>query len=99
MIFHLGFELPEKVSPELDHESPDLTPEEIKILKKQIRANSVLVDDFVSRIELFIHKERYPCQAVFVQKLRRRLELMMAENDTFRKVLWKHFQAELHPNL
>ena len=94
MIFHLGFELPVPQPAVLDHESADLTREEIKILKRQIRANAQLVDQFVYRLELLVNKERYPRGAVFIQKIRRRLELLMEENDTFRKVLWKHFQTQ-----
>ncbi len=94
MTFHLGYELPEPVSTALDHESQDLTTEEIKILKRQIRKNTFLIDDYVDRLDLFVNKERYPRGAAFIQKIRRRLELLMEENDTFRQVLWKHFQRQ-----
>ena len=94
MIFHLGFELPEPVSTVLDHESGDLTVEEIRILKVQIRKNSRVVDGYVDRLDLLTNKERYPRRAVFIEKIRRRLFLLMEENDTFRLVLWKHFQKE-----
>jgi hypothetical protein len=94
MIFHFGFELPEPTVATLDSTSPDLTAEEIRILKRQIRQNTVLIDNHVSRIDLFVNKERYPKRAVFIEKLRRRLELLMEENDTFRKVLWKHYQTQ-----
>lgn len=94
MMFHLGFELPEKSSTVLDHESADLTAEEIRILKRQIRQNTAMIDDYVSRLDLFVNKERYPRKAEFLIKIRRRLELLMEENDTFRTVLWRHYQAE-----
>lgn len=94
MIFHFGFELPVPASTQLNHEVLDLTQEEIRILKEQIRRNSLLINDFVSKLELFVNKERYPSRAVFIQKIRRRLELLMEENDTFRQVLWKHYQKE-----
>lgn len=94
MIFHFGFELPVKVSTELNHESQDLTAEENRILRKQIRQNSVLIDQYVDRLELFVNKEKYPPKAVFIQKIRRRLELLMEENDTFRSVLWRHYQKQ-----
>lgn len=94
MIFHLGFELPAPVSTALDSESPALTSEEMRILKQQIRKNAVLIDDYVDRLDLFVNKEKYPRRAVFIQKMRRRLELLMEENDTFRQVLWTHFQRE-----
>lgn len=94
MIFHLGYELPSKESTVLDHEAPDLTPEEVRILKTQIRKNTLLVDHYISRLDLFVNKERYPKGAVFIHKIRRRLEILMEENDTFRNVLWKHVQKE-----
>ncbi len=94
MIFHLGFELPEPVSKELNADSPEFTAEEIKILKSQIRKNAVMIDDYVSRLDLFVNKEKYPRKAEFVNKLRQRLELLMEENDTFREVLWTHFQKQ-----
>lgn len=93
MIFHLGFELPQQAGA-LDHESADLTAEEIKILKQQIRKNSEVMDAYVERLDLFVNKERYPSRAVFIEKIRRRLNLLMEENDTFRGVLWKHYQKE-----
>jgi hypothetical protein len=50
MILHLGFELPEPVSTELDSGSQGLTQEEIRILKKQIRSNAVLIGEYVDRL-------------------------------------------------
>ncbi len=94
MLFHFGFELPQTISKELDHESSGLTDEEVRILKKQIRSNAVMIDQYVGRLELLVNKERYPGEAVFIQKIRRQLELLMEENDTFRGVLWKHFQTQ-----
>jgi hypothetical protein len=94
MMFHFGFELPIPVSNHLNHEISDLTQEEIRIVKNQIRRNRVQIDDYVMKLELFVNKERYPVQAIFLQKMRRRLVLLMEENDTFRKVLWKHYQKE-----
>ena len=91
MMFHLGFELPVPPSTLLNAESPDMTQEEIRIIKEQIRRNSLLVNQFIERLILLVLKERYPSRAVFVQKIRRRLEILMEENDTFRKVLWKHY--------
>ena len=94
MILHLGFELPKPPVVRLDHESSSLTEEEVRIIKKQIRSNRILIDDHVDRLELFVRKEKYPPRAVFIEKIRRRLELLMEENDTFRCVLWKHIQTE-----
>lgn len=92
MIFHLGTELPKPADKELNHLSSSLTCEEIRILKQQIRKNAVLIDDYIDRLDLLVNKERYPRSAVFLEKIRRRLELLMEENDTFRAVLWKHYQ-------
>jgi len=94
MILHLGFELPEPAKTELNHEISDLTSEEVRIIKEQIRKNSFLIGDFVNRLDLFLNKEKYPAEAAFVGKIRSRLLVLMEENDTFRKVLWKHFQRE-----
>lgn len=94
MIFHLGYELPEARPQHLNHEAPELTPKEASIIKEQIRKNSRVIDDFVARLELFVNKEKYPPSAPFIHKIRDRLELLMAENDTFRKVLWNHFRQE-----
>ena len=94
MTFHLAFELPEAPSKALDHESAGLTAEEIRILKVQIKKNAVLINTYVYRLDLFVNKERYPRCAAFIQKIRRRLELLMEENDTFRKVIWRHYQTQ-----
>ena len=94
MIFHLSYERPKKKEEaHLNADSWDLTSEETRILKRQIRQNSKLINEFVERLDLLVNKERYPGKAVFIQKIRRRLELLMEENDTFRKVLWRHLQA------
>lgn len=94
MMFHMGCELPVPQSTLLNSDSAEMTQEEIRIIKKQIRRNSQQVDQFVDRLTLLVLKERYPAQAVFIQKIRRRLELLMEENDTFRQVLWKHYQKQ-----
>ena len=94
MTFHLSYELPSQPEPAvLDATIPDLTPEEVRILKKQIRGNTRAVEEYVMRLDLLVNKERYPRGAIFIEKIRRRLELLMEENDTFRKVLWKHYQT------
>ena len=93
MILHLSFELPKQEPPVLDATIPELTSEETRILKHQIRDNARLVEEYIMRLDLLVNKERYPSGAVFIQKIRRRLELLMEENDTFRKVLWKHYQT------
>ena len=92
MIFHLSYELPKPETKALDAESPDFTPEEIRILKQQIKSNTAMVHKYVMHIDLLVNKERYPHRAFFLERMRRRLDLLMEENDTFRSVLWKHCQ-------
>lgn len=93
MIFHVRTEIPEPCSKHLDCESLSLTDEEGRILKTQIRKNNGLIGDYIHRLDLFLNQERYPQNAVFIQKMRRRLDLLIEENDTFRKVLWKNEQT------
>ena len=91
MTFHLGFELP---APEvLDSETDELTPHELKIIKKQIRKNSKVIESYIKRIDLFVNREGYPREEKFIQKLRERMKLLMEENDTFRALLWRHYQG------
>lgn len=92
MVFHLGFELPE--APALDADREELTPAEVEIIKKQIRKNSEVIDSYVQRIDLFVNKERYPKQEKFVQVIRERMFLLMEENDTFRRLLWRQYSSE-----
>lgn len=94
MIFHLGFELPQARSTVLDEESAILTEEEVRIIKSQIRKNSLLVDEYIDRLDLFVNKEKHPNQEKFIEKIRERLQILMDENDTFRKVLWSHAQTD-----
>lgn len=94
MILHLGFELPKAETGVLDFESPDLNDEEIRILKRQIRKNAGLIDSYIGRLDLFLNKERHPPKEAFIGKIRERLFLLMDENDTFRKVLWKQTQRD-----
>ncbi len=93
MTFHLSFELPKQEPAVLEAYAPDLTSEEVRILKRQIRGNARLVEEYVLRLDLLVNKERYPRGAIFIEQIRRRLALLMEENDTFRKVLWKHYQT------
>ena len=94
MILHLGDELPQPACAILDAESPGLTPGEVRILKDQIRKNSVWIHDAINQLDLLVNKERYPPRAVFIERIRRRLGLLMEENDTFRRVLWNHLQTQ-----
>lgn len=92
MIFHLGFELPKKENRQLDHESCELTPEEVRILKRQIRSNGAAITELVNRLDLLVNKEKYPHREDFINKIREKLEVLMDENDTFRRVLQSHYR-------
>ncbi len=92
MIFHLRTEVPEPVSDVLDHESSNLTPAEETIVRTQIRRNNRFISEYIARLDLLLNQEGYPPTAVFIQRMRRKLDLLIEENDTFRKVLWKNFQ-------
>lgn len=94
MIFHVGHELPVTESRELDCESPSFTAEETRIIKNQIRKNMAVIDEHVRRIDLFVNHERHASRAPLVEKLRERLALLMEENDTFRRTLWRQFERE-----
>lgn len=93
MIFHFGFELP--VPPErpfLDHESSDLTDEEMRIIRDQIRKNSFVIDDFVRKLDLLVNREKYPGSDPVVLRMRAKLTILMEENNTFRDLLWTTVQ-------
>ena len=94
MAFHLGFELPPPPAPVLDSASEVLTPCELEIIKKQIRKNSNVIESYVLRIDLFVNAEKYPKDEKFIQKLRERMFLLMEENDTFRRLLWRDVQTK-----
>ena len=94
MAFHLGFELPAPPETTLDADSETLTPYELDLIKKQIRKNSQVIDSYIKRIDLFVNQEKYPKLESFIEKLRDRMFLLMEENDTFRRLLWRHFQTE-----
>ena len=67
-----------------------------KIIRTQIRKNSLVIDQLLSRIDLLANKERCPKDANTLLSLRKRLAISMEENDNFRKVLWKHLQVLDH---
>ena len=71
-----------------------LDDKQLAIIHEQIRKNSGAINDHVSRIDLFVNMEGHSRRAPFVVRLRKRMFLLMDENDTFRRVLWKHLQAE-----
>lgn len=94
MIFHLSYELPRKSTLSFDETSRLLSEAEQEIIKKQIRKNTLVIDEYIAKIHLFVNLEKYPHREPFVENIRKRMFLLMEENDTFRKVLWEHYQAE-----
>ncbi len=69
-----------------------LTEAEVRILQDQIQKNSQLIDRYILAIDLLVNKERCPKDANTLASLRRKLPIAIEENDTFRKVLWRHVQ-------
>lgn len=90
MIFHFGFELPVPPAPPfLNPESPDLTDEEMRIVREQIRKNSMVINDFIRRLDLLVNSEKYPNADPVVLRMRNKLTVLMEENNTFRDLLWE----------
>ena len=74
-----------------------LTPEEVRIIFSQIRKNTAVIDDYVARLHLIVNREGHRAREDFVENIRTRLYLLMEENDTFRKVYWRHtLKTEAH---
>lgn len=71
-----------------------LSTEEAAIILTQIRKNTVVIEDYVERLDLIVNKEGHRRHESFVARIRERLYLLMEENDTFREVYWKHFLEE-----
>ena len=69
-----------------------LTEREVQVICNQIRNNSHAIDRYIETIDLLINKERCPKDANTLLYLRERLTIAVAENDTFRRVLWRHMQ-------
>lgn len=69
-----------------------LADREVQLIRRQIRGNSLAIDRCIEVIDLLINKERCPKDANTLAYLRKRLEIAIAENDTFRRVLWQHAQ-------
>jgi len=93
MILHLGHDLPVKEAKTLDSEASSLTSEETRIIKSQIRKNRVVIDEHIRRIDLFVNHEHHASRKGLIEQLQQRLWVLMEENDTFRKVLWKQYQT------
>ncbi len=94
MSLHFLYDLPKPVNRELKEYIPGLTEEEERIIKTQVRRNSSVIQGLIRKIDLFANHEKVPEREKFILEIRSKLELLMQENDTFRKVLWKHFQFE-----
>lgn len=69
-----------------------LTDWDVKTLRTQIRRNSRVIDTLIQRIDLLINRERCPQDANTLLRFRKRLDVAMAENDTFRKALARHLK-------
>lgn len=94
MIFHLCFERVQKSELSFEEHSKLLNVTELEIIKRQIRKNAAVIDEYVAKLHLLVNLEKHPRNEPFIQRLRERMFLLMEENDTFRKVLWNHYQAE-----
>ncbi|OGW81548.1 MAG: hypothetical protein A3G33_01890 [Omnitrophica bacterium RIFCSPLOWO2_12_FULL_44_17] len=75
-----------------------LNSRQLDMIRSQIRRNTAAVDHSIRAIDLLVNKEKCPKDTNTLWELRKRLSLAMEENDTFRKVLWKHLQLEEYVN-
>ena len=65
---------------------------EVNVLRTQIRKNSKVIECLIEKVDLLANKERCPKDANTLRSFRKRLAVSLAENDTFRRVLWRHTQ-------
>ena len=87
------------LKPAKDFPTGFLTEREVEVIGRQIRANSIAMDRYIEIIDLLVNKEKCPKDANTLLRLRRCLEVAVAENDTFRRVLWRHMQLVESKNL
>ena len=73
-----------------------LTAWEVQTLRAQVRSNSTIIERLIRAIDLLANRERVPKDATSLIQFRNRLAVAMAENDTFRKVLWRHCEQEAY---
>ena len=73
---------------------PLLTETDATIVLDQIRKNSLVIEDYVKRLDLIVNQEGHKRHEHFVKRIQERLYLLMAENDTFREVYWQHCLLE-----
>jgi len=93
MTLHLSYERIRKPQLSFNPESKLLNLTEFEIIKAQIRRNAAVIDGYVEKIHLFVNQEKYPHRESFIEKIREKMFLLMEENDTFRRVLWDHYQT------
>lgn len=70
-----------------------LTSNQEKIIREQIQKNSKVIDWIIFKIDLLMNKEGHGKDSKVVLALQEKLDILMEENDTFRKVFWKHVQG------
>lgn len=68
-----------------------LTPEQVEILEEQIRKNTERIGEYVAALDRFVNVEGFPANHPRVERIRARMELLMAENNTFRQNLWHYW--------
>jgi hypothetical protein len=69
-----------------------LTDSDVRLLRHHVRLNSISIDRTIKTIDLLINKERCPQDANTLLHLRKKFDVAVSENDTFRKVIWKHLK-------
>jgi len=69
-----------------------LNSEEEKIIREQIQKNTKVIDWIIYKVDLLVNKEGHKNDSKVVIALRKKLSVLMEENDTFRRVFWKHVQ-------
>jgi len=70
-----------------------LDQNEEKIIKEQINKNALLISQIIAKIDLLMNKEGHRHDSNIVAEFRQKLDILISENDTFRKVYWKHVQT------
>jgi hypothetical protein len=70
-----------------------LNKDEEKIIKDQLSKNAALISQIIAKIDLLMNKEGHNHDSNIVADFRQKLDVLISENDTFRKVYWKHVQT------
>jgi hypothetical protein len=70
-----------------------LNKDEEKIIKDQLSKNAALISQIIAKIDLLMNKEGHHHDSNIVADFRQQLDVLINENDTFRKVYWKHVQT------